>query len=297
MPMRGRARVRAASCGGVTAARDVSVGEMSAARDVPAARAREAHAPSLFEGVSAARACRLCPASTSSTSRCAALACGLPHDGAERVQQAAFAHGRYLEARERRVVFFHESDGASGRADTTRHASGFGAALRRVESTLLDAAEQRPRACLSGVSSEGCGAGPRGTLLEAVPPREGWGWRGGALGALSGAWPRPTFLRLRSAAQVAGLHGLGQCAKSDMEVRLVREVVDFQRGEGFACRFEDVARVFEAERVVAAAERLQAHKIDLRILQRRSARGAQGACPVSMGGQFGSCGFTRRPRV
>ena len=49
-------------------------------------------------------------------------------------------------------------------------------------------------------------------------------------------------------------------------MRLVRKVVDFQRGEGLACRFEDVARVFEAQRVVAAAERLQTHEVDLRIL-------------------------------
>ena len=46
---------------------------------------------------------------------------------------------------------------------------------------------------------------------------------------------------------------------------LVRKVVDFQRSEGLSCRFEDVARVFKAQRVVAAAERLQAHKVDLRI--------------------------------
>ena len=72
-------------------------------------------------------------------------------------------------------------------------------------------------------------------------------------------------LRVSSAA-AHRLDSLGQCTKSDIEVRLVRKVVDFQRGEGFACRFEDVARVFEAQRVVAAAERLQAHKLQLRVL-------------------------------
>ena len=92
------------------------------------------------------------------------------------------------------------------------------------------------------------------------------------------------------------LDPLGQCAKPDIEVGLVRKVVDFQRGEGLACRFEDVARVFEAQCVIAAAERLQAHKIDLRILGSEASE----ACKVLARFPWRAIRVmrsTRRPRI